>query len=309
MPLVKIELIGLEPIQDLVELVLWTTYIKYAKPGSLLIIAEPESGKTELMKKYRKNKGVQARRRFTAYGVQDDLINDRISVRFLNPKILGHVLVYDFSSLFSFKPSTVDSTMSFLDALTEEGISSESTYVTDSDKLKKYEGLKGGIIAGINTYGFFSNPEKKKIRANILKGGFFSRNIVASYRISETMLAKIFDSVKQEEYREDKKFVNLIPLNFPKKRVDVKISLEFKETIKDIVKEIRETINEDFKTELKGIRLFKQLIALAKASALRDGRIKVISKDVDRLRYLSHWMNLKQRNLKDNYPFSGDDVA
>jgi MoxR-like ATPase len=123
------------------------------------------------------------------------------------------------------------------------------------------------------------------------------------------MLAKIFDSVKQEEYREDKKFVNLIPLNFPKKRVDVKISLEFKETIKDIVKEIRETINEDFKTELKGIRLFKQLIALAKASALRDGRIKVISKDVDRLRYLSHWMNLKQRNLKDNYPFSGDDVA
>ena len=67
------ELIGLKAIQDLIELALWSAYINGERIVSLMLVADPESGKTELMKKYRKNKGIHVRRRFTAYGVIRDL--------------------------------------------------------------------------------------------------------------------------------------------------------------------------------------------------------------------------------------------
>lgn len=70
MKLRKTELIGIQPIQDLVELTLWTAYIKYERVCSLLIVANPESGKTELLKKYRKNNGIHLTKRFSAYGIE-----------------------------------------------------------------------------------------------------------------------------------------------------------------------------------------------------------------------------------------------
>lgn len=120
----KTELIGLETIQDLIELGLWSAYVKGERIVSLLIVAEPESGKTELMKKYRKNRGVFVRRRFTSYGIIRDLLDGKMVLLFNSPKILGHLLVYDYATIFAFKSNTVDTTIEFLDALTEEGCSS-----------------------------------------------------------------------------------------------------------------------------------------------------------------------------------------
>jgi hypothetical protein len=88
----KTELIGIEPIQDIVELTMWTLYVKNEKPTSLMILAEPESGKTELIKKHRNNNGVYAVKRLTGYGIQNDLINGKIKLLFNNPKILGTYL-------------------------------------------------------------------------------------------------------------------------------------------------------------------------------------------------------------------------
>jgi hypothetical protein len=66
----KTELIGMEAIQDIIELVLWTLFVLGERIVSLLLVSDSETGRTELMKKYRKNKGVHFRRRFTAYGVK-----------------------------------------------------------------------------------------------------------------------------------------------------------------------------------------------------------------------------------------------
>ena len=74
----KTELIGLDAMLDLLILVLWTTYVIGEKIVSLLVIAPPESGKTELMKKLRKNKGVHVLRRFTACGFIKDLLSKRM---------------------------------------------------------------------------------------------------------------------------------------------------------------------------------------------------------------------------------------
>lgn len=299
----KTELEGMEPIQDLLELTLNSAYVRGERTVSLLVVAEPESGKTELMKKYRKNNGVHIRRRFTAYGILTDLIQGKIHTLFNKPKILGHILVYDYSSIFAYKPNTVDSTIEFLDALTEEGLSLESSYWIKGDELKKFEGLKGGLIAGINTFGFFTSTGK--VKANLYKGGWFSRNVVVSFGMSAQLISKVFDSIRKGNYRYDRNFVSRIALKLPRKRIEVNLPKGLSEEIEELAREIAEEYSEDLKPHrLKGFRLHKSLISLVKASALRDGVRKVEEEDVERIRYLSNWMNLKMRKLKLKYPFA-----
>jgi hypothetical protein len=299
----KTELLGTEPIQDLIDLTIHTPYVKYERTNSLLLVSETEAGKTELIKKFRLNDGVHARRRFTAYGIIQDLLNEQIVPLFKSPKILGHILIYDYSNIFAYKQSTVDSTIEFLDAFTEDGLSAESSYWIKGSELEPFEGLKGGIIAGINTFGFFTSG--RKVRANLYKGGWFSRNIVTTYDISETLLTKIFDSIRRGEYRANRGFVKYIILQLPMERIDIGLPDEYAEQIADLARDLAEDYTRDLTPyKLKGIRLGKSLISLAKASALRENRSYVNADDVDRIRYLSQWMNLKLNNLKMNdYPF------
>ena len=43
----RTELVGMDPVQDLIELTLFSAYIRGERIVSLLLVAEPESGKTE----------------------------------------------------------------------------------------------------------------------------------------------------------------------------------------------------------------------------------------------------------------------
>jgi hypothetical protein len=299
----KTELIGMEAVADLTELALWSAYVKGERIVSLMIVGEPESGRTELMKKYRKNKGVSVRRRFTSYGIIKDLLAGKMKLLFESPKMLGHIMIYDYATTFTFKSNTVDTTIEFLDALTEEGLSAESAYWIRGEELERFEGLRGGIIAGINTFGFFTSTGR--VKSNLYKGGWFSRNIVVSYKISETMASKIFDSISRGDYRYDKKYVSQIRLRLPRKRINVEISDEYAQQIRDAASEIAEEYSNDLKPyRLKGFRLHKSLISLVKASVLRDGRNQVVQRDVERVKYLSNWMNLQLKPLKIEYPFA-----
>jgi hypothetical protein len=298
----KTELVGMGIVQDMIELTLWTAYVRHEKIVSLLILAEPETGRTELLKKYRNNHGVIVKRRFSSYGILSELIEGKRKLLFEKPKILGHILVYDMSGLFTFKPSTIDSTIEFLDALMEEGLSSEATYALGEDELRAFNGLRGGLIAAINTFGFFTSEKTRKVRAYLYKGGFFSRAPLISFSESELQVQKIFESIQKGYYREDKSFVNTINLNFPEKRISVYISDVLSKEIIDIARDVASEYTEDLKNfTVKGIRLSKALITLAKASALRDGRRRVERVDVERIRFLSKWMNLKMNRLKRKY--------
>jgi len=298
----KTELIGMEPIQDSLELTIYSAYVMKERIVSSLFVSEPEAGKTELMKKYRLNKGLHNRRRFTHYGIINDLIEGRIKILHDSPKILGHIMVYDYASIFTFKANTVDSTIEFIDALTEDGLSPESSYWVKGDELEPYEGLRGGLVAGINTFGFFT--QGRKVRANLYKGGWFSRNVVNTYDISETMLTKIFESVANGSYHSSKDFVQYIVLQLPMKRVDVEMKNRYTREIGDVSRELAEDYSYDLRPyKLKGIRLNKSLICLTKASALRENRDYVTEEDVERIKYDSQWMNLKSNKLKLDYPF------
>jgi len=297
----KTELIGMEAIQDLIELVLWTLFVMGERLVSLLIGADQESGKGELIKKYRKNIGVHLIRRFTAYGILRDLRKGKISMFFERLKLLGYFLTPEIANLFTFKANTVDSNIEFINAVTEDGLSKESAYWINVQDLEPYENLKAGFVAGLNPFGFFTS--EGKVKASFYKGGFFSRFIVTTFSNPPTMNFKISDSIAHGEYRYDKKFRKFIHLNFPKKRVQVHLPEDYAQEIRDLALEIAEEYNEDLEFhKIKGFRLQKSLISLVKASALRDGRKTVNSKDVERIKYLSQWMNLKMKKLKMGYP-------
>lgn len=222
---------------------------------------------------------------------------------FEKPKILGHILVTDFASAWTFKTSSINSNIAFLDAFTEEGLSSEATYMFDFKESKKLDGLKGGIIAVINPEGFFADNVRKKMKGYLLRGGFFSRNNIASYDIPESIVWKVLRSISKGNYRMDKYGVSFVHLKFPSKRVDVYIREKHAELLTNLSLELKKEYERelDSKLEMKGFRLSKSLISLAKASALRDGRKFVSENDIDRIYYLSQWMNLKFEPLKSRY--------
>jgi hypothetical protein len=64
-------MIKLEELEKPIEVTLFTDYIKDERPVSLIIIAEPESGKTELVKKAKRVKGVLYLTDATAWGIID----------------------------------------------------------------------------------------------------------------------------------------------------------------------------------------------------------------------------------------------
>ncbi len=301
----KTELIGLDPILDLISLALWTTYIHGERIVSLLLLAPPESGKTEVMKKFRKNRGVNVRRRFTACGIIKDLISNKIQILFEGPKILGHIFTYELANVFTYKANSVDSTIEFLNALIEEGLESETSYWIEGDELDKFKNLKGGIVAGINPFGFFTSFRTKLVKANLYKGGFISRLLVVSFSNSKIIDCKISNSITSGEYRTDKSFRKLIIEDFPRKRVKIYIKKSHASQIEVLASEIAIVYGEDLKTyALKGFRLQKSLVSFVKASALRDGRRVVNDRDVQRIVYLSRYLNLKMNELDMDYPFS-----
>jgi hypothetical protein len=300
----KTELIGMEAPQDILELAVLTTHVKNERQDSVFLLAPPESAKTQLMLKYRKNKGIIVVRRFTAFGITKDVRSGKIELLYPKLKILGTLWVYDYNAVFTFKASTVDSTTEFVNAFTEEGLSAESVYWIEIDGLSGFEGLKGNIVSAITPFGFFN--KNGKVKVSLLKGGFFSRFLVFSYSVPVSLRNEISLSISKGKYRRDEGFIDRIRLPLPEKRVDVGISEKYSQKIMSIASDIAEAYSSRLKPYiLTGHRLHKSLIYLVKASALRDGRDKVVLGDVERIGYLSQWLNLELNPLKLDYPFSG----
>jgi hypothetical protein len=134
------ELVGYTPIIDAIDLALRSKYIRNENPVSLLLLSRAESGRTEAIKKFRRNNGVVMYRRFTAYGLLNDLIDGTIKLLFKKPKILPTFLLPEFNSLFSFKADSTSSTLEMINAISEEGLSLESTYAIRPRELRRFVG-------------------------------------------------------------------------------------------------------------------------------------------------------------------------
>jgi hypothetical protein len=269
------ELKDLEPLLEMIRLTLLTAYIRgVPKPNSLLIIARPESGKTEALKKFTVNKNAAYLTDVTGFGIQRDWLTK------IEAGEVRHIIIPDLLKPLSRKESTVNSFITMLNSLIEEGVSSMSTYATPGPVIFK-KPVKCGLITAITSDEFSDN------RHNWKKKGFLSRTIPFSYKYGMNTVTKVFNSIVDLDYNREHK----IKLDIPKQDVEIKLNPKYAKAILPSTATIARA------QETYGFRLQKQFQALLQASALDRKRRAVNSRDVDRILHLMNWVNFDENEI------------
>lgn len=264
----------LDALIDFLKLVILGAYIRNVpKPNSLLIIAKPESGKTDVMKKFAINKNIAYLTDVTAFGIQRDYLDqiERGEVR--------HIMIPDLLKPLSRKASTVNTFITMMNSLIEEGIAAVSTYVTP--RLVYPKPLKCGLIAAITSDEFFDKRHKWE------RLGFLSRTIPFSYSYGIPTVNRVFEHILGLGYLKEKD----IQLDLPKQDREIKLPLKYAQAILPSTTTIAKAQN------AYGFRLQKQFQALLQASALDKRRSVVNRADVDRVLYLMNWVNFDEKPI------------
>jgi hypothetical protein len=270
----------LEPLVDIAVLTLYTAYIKnITKPNSLLIIARPESGKTEILKKFIPNKNVAYLSDVTAFGIQRDYLTK------IRAREVRHIIIPDLLKPLSRKESTVKTFITMMNALIEEGIVSISTYATPL--LTYQEPVKCGLITAITSEEFKDHRHKWSTL------GFLSRTIPFSYSYSMETVKKVFDYILGLDYLDEH---DIELKGMPKQDKEVKLPRRYAQSILPSTATIAKA------QETYGFRLQKQFQALLQASALERGRRSVNSADVDRVLHLMNWVNFDENPIASRRP-------
>jgi len=264
----------LEPLVDMVKLTLYTAYIQNVpKPNSLLIIAKPESGKTEVLKKFISNKNIAYLSDATAYGIERDYLSK------IEAREVRHIIIPDLLKPLSRKESTVKAFVTWLNALMEEGLASASTYAIQRTSQKD---VKCGIVTAI------TGEVLQDQRHNWGRLGFLSRVVPFSYKYGIETVKKVFDYILGLDYLKEH---DIELKRIPKQDKEIKLPRKYAQAILPSTT----TIAQAQKTY--GFRLQKQFQALLQASALETARRSVTSRDVDRVLHLMNWVNFDEKPM------------
>ena len=265
---------GLLPVKHCIEAALYSPYVKGIDTLSLLIIAPIGSGKTELLKAYGTNKGVAFYNDFTSYGLYTLLSQ-------IQAGLIKHVLISDFVRLLARGKQVVREILMTLNALMEEGIQNIETFFIRFHSPKP---VKAGVIAALTT------EEWRARRKQWIRMGFLSRALPVSYTLAPE------DKLRGEGLiYEGIQAFKPVELKLPTETVEVALPDKLKEELKRLGR-ILAAVNRDE----TGFRSHKHVIALAKSSALKDGREEVSEKDIRLLKALFiFWLS----------PYSGDEPS
>ena len=272
-------MIGLTRILELLELVIFSAYVKGEQPVSVLITAPVEAGKTELVLKFGGNKGCVVLTDATAYGIMRDYGQGIID------GTVKHLIIPDLIKPVSRGKDTVHSLIAFFNALVEEGIVRVSTYAERIGVLDAERAIpvKCGLIATM-AKGFLLDG-----RHHWSRMGFMSRMLPISYDYAASTQMDIHDSISRRDYLDDAPIV----LALPDSEIEVRLESHEAENLKMLTSAVMSVFSTNRPERVYGFRLQKQLQRLAMASALRDGRDIVTQVDVDYIRSLSGCINLE----------------
>jgi len=258
------KLVELDALEKVLTAVLYSGYVKNAKPLSLLIVAKPESAKTAVLKKYRKNRGLIYITDCTAYGLAHDVLGQ------IKAGDTKHILIPDLIVPLSKSVKTRMSLVAFLNSLIEEGIAKITSYVTSWDKE-----VSCGLVTAV------TDEALKDGRHEWAKMGFLSRMILFSYSYPISTVYKIFKSLTTDETAGDE----TVALRFPRRPKNVMLPRHIAEQLQPISMTIGESMR------LYGFRFFLNSKTFLKSLALMDRRTVVNKKDLDEFLKLSNYFN------------------
>jgi hypothetical protein len=271
-------LVDVQPLVDIVVLALQTAFVTDNvdgyRPASLLLIAKPESGKTTTIEEFD----------CLPFIYYSDEISVKPLIDNVFPKIqtkeIRFIMTSDILNSLKKQKSTREPLLQTLKSLVDEGVKKVDTYHKHYDYETR---IKAGMIAGITRSELYASQERYSFYSDFKRYGFLSRLVPFTYEYPIDKLDKIFHYIMSGKAEDSNVFI-------PK--------------IRQFKKEKRYELNEQLFSRLQrisielaqysdsyGIRVQKNLQKLCYANALLNNRVYVAGEDVDKILYLSRWMN------------------
>ena len=260
-------MVKMDKLQNMIKYTLWTAYIKGERPTSLLIIAQPEAGKTSSIEKFSENEGIVYFNDITPWGLTKEIYK-------LNElgKPINHLIIPDLLNILSKNQTSEAGMIQFLNTGLEEGLTKIKTYGIEFNVGKT---IKFGLITAITDEVF--NDKRRRWR-NI---GFLSRMIPFSFKYSISDIFNIVESIKKQEYHNE----NNIKLDFPKELKEIQLDYNIASKLDPYRVSFAEA------EQIYGFRFQKQLQTLLKAVALSKGKDKVEEEDLNDLMACLNYCN------------------
>ena len=274
-----VKMLNVTVLERILQVILASGYVKGEKPLSAIFVANPECGKTTLIRKYcLKTDGIFYTTDATAYGI----IRDSDNLMDFHEEKYKHIVIPDLISCLARKESTVNTFVYFMGAMIEEGVVNISTYATKIRQAdKKKLDVSVGLITSITPEIF----EDKRHRWN--KIGFLSRVIPVSYDYDITTRIEILDFIESEKHLAEK----LEKIRFPKAKRVVIISKEAAKRLEPYTLALARAQN------LYGFRMQRQFQAFLKAIAYLDGAEEVKEAHFEEFKKLVRFINLDYNKL------------
>ena len=261
-------MIKLNWLEEIITYTIYSPFVKGESPVSLLIISDVESGKTKMLEKFKDSPSVLYMSDFTRYGLYHDYFPGIKSGEYRT------IIVPDIVALTYGKGAhATEGVISFLNSVTEEGLSAISTFnISVSFDKPIMLGFIGAIPSGV-----FRDQ-----RSSWHKMGFISRTLPISYSVSKQTVEEILEYImKKEHANEPTKIVSR-----PDKDIAIKLDSKLARELLPMTQKIAGAIG------TYGFRLQRHLQVLAEARALSLGRDTVTTDDIQRIKELAAWINL-----------------
>jgi len=277
------DLLEIDPIIDIIKLVLQTGYIKNTEyPVNLLIVAKPESAKTSTMDCFPQTKGM-----YYTNNITQAVIVSKILPMIENDH-LKHILIPDLLNAIEKDYTTKKGFLNMTKTLIEEGITSLDTFNMRTNKIYNPP-VKCGLITAITSesYDGYYDPKSEQWRGGIKHEwrtiGLLSRFIPFSYQYELSKIGRIFQFITCEEQQKS---------NEPKDKYKIKRSIVNVKGNPELFQKLMLS-SQQIGQEAGGygFRLQRSLQSLTKANAVLNGRTEVIQEDIDKLLRLGNWMN------------------
>lgn len=274
-------MIGMEAIERIVELALWSAYIKDGQAQSLIVTSEVEQGKSALAMQFQQEDGsVIILHDATAFGIIKRYKEE------LQSGAVKHLIFPEFVFPLSRQRETVNTFLAFLNGLMDEGIIEIQTFATPV-KLKRP--IKAGVIACLAKDEF----EWRKYYWSSI--GFLSRFLPVSYSYSEEINRQILETIYREQKANLKHLYEFhngvvkLPANIARRlNPQVKITVSGMATGREKEGQVK---------KLAGIRMQKHFQRMIKAAALSKGKEVVDEEDLREIITLSRYINLEYNEL------------
>lgn len=247
------EIIGLSPLLDFLELVIWTGSVTGERPGSAILVAAPGAGKSSVLESLRCDSAPFC----------TDLTSRELSNVMREHPAATHILLSDMMAIFAHRRSVVALACAMLSNLTGDSLRN------DSFSGERKEPRQLGLVTAIPTKDFAT----RRVQSQLQTAGFATRFMVLRYQYSIKTILDIHEFIKSDQYAKSNGNGHK-KLAIPIHKAPVAIPRDLAEQVHQLSMFLKTQEDEI------GTRIHHHLRALVKARARRAGRDHVIPEDV-----------------------------